>query len=796
MTKSRVPPEKRVRVAQACARCKRRKEKCDGQTPCRNCIKSGVLCMTTTQAQLSGAVGDIRTSEPPAKKQRTLSSSIDRDPFSELLPQRRDNISYSNFELPEDVKMSPGLPSPISPVSDGRSTYGSPQSSSSKSTPVRKTPQKTCPHARTTTEQMANCLRGILLEREGTQPVGIRACCKKSGSGNHADRLEGRMPTYEEMTILLSIFRTHAFSIIDPALDSHFVNLVKTPSFMSHPVNRHCLSELILAISYQCVATSTKSIQRKLSSITPEAAYGRASAHFKTAQVSFDMAGAVENPDVSSVEVLLLMGLYKFLDGGEAAASSLIGMAISMAQTLGLNEPSYTSDVASPEINAGIWNSLYNFDRILSLTASRTCNLPHDAVPLSPTSPSSDISFILGKIIQATRSPSSTPELLQPLSNELKTFITALPATLRWSTILSTTLPQPDLIRSLHINALYFCAIFRLTKTSLLSTLSRSTNKSPIFADLSNFNLLTQGGLNYDNLTATHESRWSEAGIYSAQTSLRIFEKAKQNGITLHGSPLFETWLTLSFLVCILGIFAFPSASNANMINSPGGLNGSKSPASQDIESRLSQLAHMYQGLISTAKMSPRLCSLSTFINDLRGYLSRKTEDATCGKDSFEALFGSLGDMGPLGSIMSTSMLDGESNVIGDVESAIEGVLLASNNQRIDATGGPMDMDLGNEDPLGGVLLPGTPVSLTADTTTEGKDDLLAVDRTGTTIERKLGSDVDDLWQKIFEDLDPEDIEPEGMNKSMEPEGLGFCIDGAEDMTALERLIRKSEVFV
>lgn len=748
--------------------------------------------MTTTQAQLSGAVGDIRTSEPPAKKRRTLSSSVDRNPFSELL---RDNLAYTNFELPGDAKVSPGLPSPISPVSDGQSTHGSPQSSSSKSTLVRKTPQKTCPHARTTTEQMANCLRGIILEREGSQLVGVRACCKKSGSGSHVDRLEGGMPTYDEMTILLSIFRTHAVSIIDPALDSHLVNLVKTPSFMSHPVNRHCLSELILAISYQCVATSTKSIQRKLSSITPEAAYGRASAHFKTAQVSFDMAGAVENPDVSSVEVLLLMGIYKFLDGGEAAASSLIGMAISMAQTLGLNEPSYTSDVASPEINTGIWNSLYNFDRILSLTTSRTCSLPHDAMPLAPTSPSSDISFILGKIIQATRNPSSTPELLQPLSNELKTFITALPASLRWSTILSTSLPQPDFIKSLHTNALYFCAIFRLTRTSLLSTLSRSTNKPPVLAGFSNFNLLnSHGGLNYDNITATHEGRWSEAGIYSAQTSLRIFEKAKQNGITLHGSPLFETWLTLSFLVCILGIFAFPLASTANLLNSPGGPNRSKSPASQDIESRLSQLAHMYQGLISTAKMSPRLCSLSTFINDLRGYLSRRTEDATCGKDSFEALFGSLGDMGPLGSIMSISMLDDESNVIGGVESAIEGVLLASNNQGMDTTGGPMD--LGDEDPLEGVLLPGTPVSLTADTTTEGKDDLLVVDLTDTTVERKLGSDVDDLWQKIFEDLDPEDIEAEGLKKGLEPDGMGFYIDATEDMAALERLIRKSEVLV
>ncbi|KAK6358106.1 hypothetical protein TWF730_007461 [Orbilia blumenaviensis] len=792
MTKSRVPPEKRVRVAQACARCKRRKEKCDGQTPCRNCIKSGVLCMTTTQAQLSGAVGDIRTSEPPAKKQRTMSSSVDRDPFSELLPQ---NLSYSNFELPEEVRLSPGLPSPISPISDGRSTYGSPRSSSSKSTPVRRTPQKTCPHARTTTEQMANCLRGILLEREGSQSVGVRACCKKTGSGSHADRLEGRMPTYDEMTILLSIFRTHVISIIDPTLDTHFVNLVKTPSFMSHPVNRHCLSELILAISYLCVASSTKSIQRKLSSITPEAALGRASAHFKTAQVSFDMAAAVENPDVSSVEVLLLMGIYKFLEGGEAAASSLIGMAISMAQTLGLNESSYASEEASPEINAGIWNSLYNFDRILSLTASRTCTLPHDSMPISPTSPSSDISFIMGKIIQATRSPLSTPELLQPLSNELKTFITALPATLRWSTILSTSLPQPDLIKSLHINALYFCAIFRLTKTSLLSTLSRSTHKSPGLTDFSGFNLLSpQNGMNYDTLTATHEGRWSEAGIYSAQTSLRIFEKAKQNGITLHGSPLFETWLTLSFLVCILGIFAFPSASAPNLLNSPGGANGPSSPASQDIESRLSQLAHMYQGLISTAKMSPRLCSLSTFINDLRGYLSRKTEDATCGKDSFEALFGSLGDMGPLGSIMATGPLDGESGVMSGVENTLDEVLLASSNQGMNNSSGPMDM--GNEDPLG-VLLPETPVSLITDTTVESKDETMVVDLTSTsTVERKLGGDVDDLWQKIFEDLDPEDIEPEGLKKGVASEGMGFCIDGTEDMTALERLIRKSEVFV
>ncbi|KAK6543594.1 hypothetical protein TWF694_000336 [Orbilia ellipsospora] len=61
MTKTRVPPEKRVRVAQACARCKRRKEK----------------------AQLSGTVGDIRTSGPPNKKRKAMIAQ--RDPFSEAM---------------------------------------------------------------------------------------------------------------------------------------------------------------------------------------------------------------------------------------------------------------------------------------------------------------------------------------------------------------------------------------------------------------------------------------------------------------------------------------------------------------------------------------------------------------------------------------------------------------------------------------------------------------------------------------------------------------------------------------
>ncbi|KAJ6263048.1 hypothetical protein Dda_1607 [Drechslerella dactyloides] len=769
---------------------------CDGQTPCRNCIKAGVLCMTITQAQLSGTIGDVRTStEPPVKRHRTL--SLDRDPFVGLL---REDGSYTRYEAATDATLSPGLPSPISPLSEGRSVYGSPQCSSVRT--VVKKPQKTCPHARTTTEQMANCLREILLEREGSLSTGVRACCKKAGSSSHADRPEVRMPTYDEVTTLLSVFRTHVSSIIDPALDSHFVSLVKTPSFMNHPINRHYLSEVILAISYQCVASATAAIKRKFSSITADAAQARASAHFKSAQAGFDMAGAIENPDVSAVEVLLLMSVYKFLEGAAAAASSLAGLAISMAQTLGLHELNHASAVerSTAEIHTGIWNSLYNLDRVLSITTSRAYILPHDSNPLSPTSPVSDICSIVGKIMRATTTPSSTPEQLQPLSHDLKTFNSSLPTAYKWSTILSTTLPPQELMKSLHVNALYFCAIFRLTKPSLLSTLLRVTaaNLTPrripsplpasnnmIFPLAFATESTSSSAAFAADITATHESRWSEAGIYSAQTSLRIFERARHSGIAMHGTPLFETWLTLSFLICIAGLFAFPASTRDLLLHHGANSDGDTAAAANcrprrtphDVEGRVAQVAHLYQGLIATARMSPRLCALATFINDLRGWMGRRAEESSSGKDSFEALFG---DGGAVDADMVVEAAVG--NIAATPASAVEGLRAGISGEKEDVS-------------LAG-LLPETPASMAASSSSARGDEEGARDGAvaevvgGGSGDRRAVGDVDDLWQKIFEDLEPADLEPEEALQR-----LGYCLDGGSEMTALDRLIRKSDVF-
>lgn len=60
----RVADNARVRSAKACQRCRRLKEKCDGQQPCQRCSRSGRDC-EFAPAGISGSAGVVKT-EPAA----------------------------------------------------------------------------------------------------------------------------------------------------------------------------------------------------------------------------------------------------------------------------------------------------------------------------------------------------------------------------------------------------------------------------------------------------------------------------------------------------------------------------------------------------------------------------------------------------------------------------------------------------------------------------------------------------------------------------------------------------------
>ncbi|ORX50571.1 hypothetical protein DM01DRAFT_241974, partial [Hesseltinella vesiculosa] len=42
------PRQKRAKIVSACSECRRKKTKCNGEQPCRNCLKSSAQCIYPT----------------------------------------------------------------------------------------------------------------------------------------------------------------------------------------------------------------------------------------------------------------------------------------------------------------------------------------------------------------------------------------------------------------------------------------------------------------------------------------------------------------------------------------------------------------------------------------------------------------------------------------------------------------------------------------------------------------------------------------------------------------------------
>ncbi|KAI8967129.1 hypothetical protein BDF20DRAFT_830024, partial [Mycotypha africana] len=54
------PRKKRAKIVSACAECRRKKTKCNGEQPCRNCEKSGVQCIYPALMNQHHHLGDRR----------------------------------------------------------------------------------------------------------------------------------------------------------------------------------------------------------------------------------------------------------------------------------------------------------------------------------------------------------------------------------------------------------------------------------------------------------------------------------------------------------------------------------------------------------------------------------------------------------------------------------------------------------------------------------------------------------------------------------------------------------------
>uniref|UniRef100_A0A060T9N2 ARAD1B00462p n=1 Tax=Blastobotrys adeninivorans TaxID=409370 RepID=A0A060T9N2_BLAAD len=83
------PPKTRIRVARACVRCKTKKTKCDGQTPCGACKKYGLRC------EYGPAVSAARGSDSSIPSSSASSALLGSNPkfLAALLGANRDGLS-------------------------------------------------------------------------------------------------------------------------------------------------------------------------------------------------------------------------------------------------------------------------------------------------------------------------------------------------------------------------------------------------------------------------------------------------------------------------------------------------------------------------------------------------------------------------------------------------------------------------------------------------------------------------------------------------------------------------------
>ncbi|KAF1798496.1 Zn(2)-C6 fungal-specific transcription factor [Mucor lusitanicus] len=121
------PRKKRAKIMSACGECRRKKTKCNGEQPCRNCQKSNAACIYPTASQMD----DKRNHGGPSKAaleaiedrlkaiedmlKTILQSQLpvhDLDPVavSNFLTKSNDNSSNSNNRLPSIHNLSAVLP--------------------------------------------------------------------------------------------------------------------------------------------------------------------------------------------------------------------------------------------------------------------------------------------------------------------------------------------------------------------------------------------------------------------------------------------------------------------------------------------------------------------------------------------------------------------------------------------------------------------------------------------------------------------------------------------------------------
>ncbi|KAH8692881.1 fungal-specific transcription factor domain-containing protein [Talaromyces proteolyticus] len=420
MARRKVAPENRIRAAQACENCKRRKQKCNGTIPCSNCSKRQVQCLFWHPVPATGTTA-VTSNAPPEQrdsKKRTLNKAQSSSATSRRLAQSTPDTAYRDQNISFSALDSTTLPNHVAP--SGNPAHRSPAQRSQPPRdpfPVMSTANGSLPQVDQSgsseeadeaelqgMSRMLNDGKGRMLYIGDSAPLSYLQTIRQlvsSVMGTSALTVDPHRHTILEASVQTPPTYQHTYTLPDREaglflVESFFVNtkgmlhLFDERSFKQR-VERTYQNPLAAEQSWMCILYLVFAVGLQLRSASPrpsekEAAIlkrllsdklDRGEVFYLGARHLKDSASGIEDGDFASIQALLLMTLYMLSVGKRNTAWAYIGMAVRLSYALGLHrvetqrvyDESERTSLSVPRIL--LWRSLYVMDRFLAACLGR-----------------------------------------------------------------------------------------------------------------------------------------------------------------------------------------------------------------------------------------------------------------------------------------------------------------------------------------------------------------------------------------------------------------------------------------
>ncbi|QDS73652.1 hypothetical protein FKW77_002460 [Venturia effusa] len=441
MTRPKVPPDQRQRIAQACDSCKRRKQKCNGQTPCVTCDKRKFECVYSDRHDpVSPPHGGV--SQHPAKKRMTENNLNGRhsDGFgvNRRVPADSPRLnhkplhsfpSHDSFDPPTsfgDFDVQPvnhsnrqlGIvarkPSQLTDESVRDAALSLQQFSAPRTDDLATKSTDDAPTGQSGVDEEAIVYSQTRMLQDPTGRllyVGDSATLSflqlirmmvESVAGQSRFTTDPRR--HKIMESQFSLESTSRRSLLIPhkttakiLADSFFTNthgmvhVFTRDSFFrtiestyAEPLSADptwlCVLNLVFAIGLMLATPVPGSHAQEVIDSLRQEHVDRAEVFYLNAKSLNDPLNGLEDADFWSVQALLLMTVYMLTKSKRNTAFALLGMAIRSAYALGLHRDE-TLSIFCPEEQANrrnVWRSLFVLDRFLSCSLGRPPGISED----------------------------------------------------------------------------------------------------------------------------------------------------------------------------------------------------------------------------------------------------------------------------------------------------------------------------------------------------------------------------------------------------------------------------------